>query len=667
MDDIEDIHVRPLEPLAVVGSVAIRVVHGRVRCLGFELTPSTSEGWCTVHSPAGGLTALLRTPSAVSSGARVQVRRLTQHSTTYTSTRAVGKRRKGQNQAADAPQEPTALALAAIAAPVRTTNLELEAEGEELDEAMSNLSEQDGHDEHVDQGGIDDDADVDVDPSDGDDDNDELGATTPVESSAALRPMPTSPAAPCALGALVPAAWDAAAEALASSLASPPAAAHTTTVLLCGGRNVGKSSFARLLVNRALAEGARAVALLDCDVGQPELAPPGVISLHWIDQPLLGPPHTQLRPPHRCRFVGQTTPAEQPDAYVACVRALIAQHRAKADEMPPGAAANEHQVPPVPLVVNTCGWVSGLGAQLLTDIAAASAPTHVVRFEGAGRAPASAALSSALAEALGNAASPPEVIQLPSLHSPAGGGAGQSTMAPAVAGTSTRGAAGQNGAAGTKGAPAGATLSCAAPPAAEARALQMLAYLDALPAGVRALPGDSQGYMDATWQAKLSEFLSRPPVAVPLQALDLVCAPPLVHCGVGAASRDIQSSGTAKELLRCLNASIVGLLTPAPHLVESMAVASGALGGWDKYECAGLALVRSVDLDSGLLFLSTPVPPERLAGVTVLVRSSIELPLAILQPTTLTPISPFLAEDALRAAGSEQMRSRNNIIRRRLQ
>ena len=77
--------------------------------------------------------------------------------------------------------------------------------------------------------------------------------------------------------------------------------------------------------------------------------------------------------------------------------------------------------------------------------------------------------------------------------------------------------------------------------------------------------------------------------------------------------------------------------------------------------------MRSVDLDSGLLFLSTPVPPERLAGVTVLVRSSIELPLAILQPTTLTPISPFLAEDALRAAGSEQMRSRNNIIRRRLQ
>ena len=77
----------------------------------------------------------------------------------------------------------------------------------------------------------------------------------------------------------------------------------------------------------------------------------------------------------------------------------------------------------------------------------------------------------------------------------------------------------------------------------------------------------------------------------------------------------------------------------------------------------GLALVRAVDAESGLLFLSTPVPHARLAGVDLLVRSNLELPIALLQPTPITRTSPYLAADALRAAGGGQMRSRNNIQR----
>ena len=87
--------------------------------------------------------------------------------------------------------------------------------------------------------------------------------------------------------------------------------------------------------------------------------------------------------------------------------------------------------------------------------------------------------------------------------------------------------------------------------------------------------------------------------------------------------------------------------------------------GWAAYECLGLALVRSVDEGSGMLFLSTPVPHADLARVRVLARAALDPPLALLQPTTLTAASPYLAADALTAhgAGGKQMRSRNNLLR----
>ena len=94
---------------------------------------------------------------------------------------------------------------------------------------------------------------------------------------------------------------------------------------------------------------------------------------------------------------------------------------------------------------------------------------------------------------------------------------------------------------------------------------------------------------------------------------------------------------------------------------------SSAVGGWADHECVGLALVRSVDAASGTLFLSTPVEHAQLAGVNVLARCALEVPLALLQPTALTSASPYLAADVLTAvgAGGKQMRSRNNLPVRR--
>ena len=66
-------------------------------------------------------------------------------------------------------------------------------------------------------------------------------------------------------------------------------------------------------------------------------------------------------------------------------------------------------------VVNTCGWVSGLGGELLADLVAAAAPTHLILLETAGShaEPPLAALEAA-------ATAGAHLIRLPSL--PAGGG-----------------------------------------------------------------------------------------------------------------------------------------------------------------------------------------------------------------------------------------------------
>ena len=63
--------------------------------------------------------------------------------------------------------------------------------------------------------------------------------------------------------------------------------ARRLSCLVLGAKNVGKSSFARVLLNRLLSLHPR-VAYLDCDPGQPEFTPPGLLSLHLVDKPVDG-------------------------------------------------------------------------------------------------------------------------------------------------------------------------------------------------------------------------------------------------------------------------------------------------------------------------------------------------------------------------------------------
>jgi polynucleotide 5'-kinase involved in rRNA processing len=116
------------------------------------------------------------------------------------------------------------------------------------------------------------------------------------------------------------------------------------TSVIIGPVNSGKSTTARYLTNLYL-NNHDTVAYLDCDLGQPEFTPPGMVSLTMVKDPLLGPPCTHFKLPKHSIFIGDTTPKRDPDAYITGLYKLVDVYRKECNG--------------IPLVVNTSGWVRG--------------------------------------------------------------------------------------------------------------------------------------------------------------------------------------------------------------------------------------------------------------------------------------------------------------------
>ena len=145
-------------------------------------------------------------------------------------------------------------------------------------------------------------------------------------------------------------------------------------VVTCGSTGVGKSTLNRYLVNALVSSRfTNPVLYVETDVGQSEMTPPGLISVHEIDRssPLLGPPHTHISQPVCSHYYGSNTPSADPDRFIACVQRIfldIAELRKK----------KKYSA----VVVNTCGFVRGLGANLLATVIVASSPGHVFEIQG---------------------------------------------------------------------------------------------------------------------------------------------------------------------------------------------------------------------------------------------------------------------------------------------
>jgi polynucleotide 5'-hydroxyl-kinase GRC3/NOL9 len=148
---------------------------------------------------------------------------------------------------------------------------------------------------------------------------------------------------------------------------------------------------ARYTVNRLL-QHFPCVAFLETDVGQPELGPAGMVALHLVGSgdgcsmpavahstttfhtqvksPLIGPAHTHLRSPAHAYFVGHASPEPAPLQFLSVVRALAQSYNILASESTAG----------LPLVINTHGWVKGLGYQLLLAVLDAARPAHIIQI-----------------------------------------------------------------------------------------------------------------------------------------------------------------------------------------------------------------------------------------------------------------------------------------------
>lgn len=153
---------------------------------------------------------------------------------------------------------------------------------------------------------------------------------------------------------------------------------NPSTVLVAGPKSSGKSTFARILANSLLTTRKHtSCLLLDLDPGQPEVSPPGLLSLLELTEPLLGPPYTHplmadIGPNRTVKqhAIAATSFKDDPKHFMSCALDLynccsgIRRHN-----------------PGVPIVINSCGWVTGTGASVLSDFADAVDLSDIVAMD----------------------------------------------------------------------------------------------------------------------------------------------------------------------------------------------------------------------------------------------------------------------------------------------
>ena len=100
-----------------------------------------------------------------------------------------------------------------------------------------------------------------------------------------------------------------------------------------------------------------------------------------------GPPFTHPRIPEKAHYLGSFTPQSCPDEYITCIQQLIQHYQYEIAHPLLGSHSRSSSngktriSSVVPLVINTQGWVKGLGEELLHSIELAAIPTHIYGFE----------------------------------------------------------------------------------------------------------------------------------------------------------------------------------------------------------------------------------------------------------------------------------------------
>ncbi len=412
--------------------------------------------------------------------------------------------------------------------------------------------------------------------------------------------------------------------------------------LVRGPKRVGKSTFGRATVNRLLRR-YRKVAWLESDLGQGEFGSGGAVGIWTIDRPLLGKPcdlsekshlislgpaFTHPLIPLRAHYLGTYTPLTCPDEYMAAIRSLVSYYRYEV-QYPTTSPSNE----PIPLVINTQGWVKGLGEDLLHAIESIAETTHIFAFDSQ-----------------------------PSTELPGTNGAGWTTSPPWQAaelpyvvdnGQSIRD-------------PSQRLIEQVLQPAptsplqlrytsADFRILSMMTYFH-------------HDFGTATWN-----------LAEPLLAV----TPWLIELGTAVEQVILMDEGadgvSAEDLPSALNGSVVALLESDESLEGPVYTQGRPYPPLDDTNFLGLALIRAVNVNPSrkILLLLSSLPPSVLAKAKIIVKNgAIELPVCGMldwrnggfSDEGLAGMSwgdvPFLDVSGVEVVGGDRRRFRRNLMRK---
>lgn len=413
------------------------------------------------------------------------------------------------------------------------------------------------------------------------------------------------------------------------------AEAKAPVVLICGGQDVGKSTFARYLANSFL-NSRKELYFLECDVGQTEFTPPGLISLNKISSPLLGPPFTHLQQPERSVFFGDISPRDKPGFFMQCIHYVYQTY-----------ADNYRNK--IPLIVNTQGWIKGLGVPLLFDVIRLVQPSHIIQFKYA----------DSCKRAFKNL---PKLTTGLLTHAPGWvfSAKGKEDIRPCVQRdeivslkkgqqheqmiTSARSlfqpVVLQLDARGNKGNSSGSEFA-----ASDKRVLALLSYFSRIKPNTRHCGPHTSG---------ITSLLSCVPYSVPWKQV-------AIHI--------MHTELPWDQILYSVNASVVGLGETSPDQMHRREDADNFEPCYFMdnpiAECIGLGIVRNVDPVRKVLYVLTPLPLDTLQRVNTLLKGNLEIPAALLLSTKKLNV-PYVTTEFtyhLRGAGAKKMR--HNLLRRR--
>lgn len=155
---------------------------------------------------------------------------------------------------------------------------------------------------------------------------------------------------------------------LTRELCEPESAA--APVMVIGSKNCGKSTFGKTLKNNVVNFSAKCVAYMDLDPANSEYSVPGTISVTVHDSPTFGvhfpPTHSLQNDSDLYLYYGFDSAGTLPDHYLQCCKQLW--HHYTLHLRPRG----------IPLIINTPGWVRGLGKDLLAEISELIRPGNIV-------------------------------------------------------------------------------------------------------------------------------------------------------------------------------------------------------------------------------------------------------------------------------------------------